>query len=73
MYAATANSNVYHFTESPNERTLCGVRFIPILMDQPGAAGLRLVRQKPAGYKLCRHCDRVRDQERISYGTTIFD
>lgn len=72
MYAATSNSRVYHLTETPNERTLCGVKFIPIVMDQPRAAGLSLIRTKPKGYSLCRHCDRVRDQD-DSYAARIFD
>ena len=63
MYAATANSRIYHLTESPNERTLCGVRFKPIEVEQPRNAGLSLVRNKPDGYTLCRHCNRVREQE----------
>lgn len=67
MYAATANSKIYHLIELPTERTLCGVRFMPIMMDQPGAAGLSLIRNKPEGYILCRHCSRLKGQQR--YGT----
>lgn len=63
MYAATANSKVYHLTESPNERTLCGVRFMPIVLEEPRSLGLSLVRTKPDGYALCQHCSRVREQE----------
>ncbi len=63
MYAATANSKVYHLTEPPNERTLCGVGFMPIAVNAPSAMGLSLVRTKPDGYSLCRHCNRLREQD----------
>jgi hypothetical protein len=63
MYAATSNSKIYHLTEPPGERTLCGVKFMPIIMEQPRAAGLSLLRTKPDGYSLCQHCNRVRSQE----------
>ena len=62
MYAATANSKIYHLTEPSSKETLCGVRLMPIVMEQPGTAGLSLLRSKPDGYSLCRHCDQVRDQ-----------
>jgi hypothetical protein len=63
MYAASANSKIYHLTELPEEKTLCGVKFMPIVMEQPRAAGLSLLRTQPEGYSLCRHCDRVRAHE----------
>ena len=64
MYAATSNSRIYHLTEQANERTLCGVRFMPLVKEEPRAAGLSLLRTKPDGYELCRHCSRVNKQDR---------
>jgi hypothetical protein len=63
MYAATANSKIYHLAERADERTLCGVRFMPILMERPRAAGLSLMQTKPEGYSLCRHCHRCAETE----------
>ncbi len=71
MYAATSNSKIYHLVEQADERTLCGVKFMPIVMEQPRAAGLSLMKTKPAGYSLCRHCDRVRG-EGASYPSRKF-
>ena len=64
MYAATANSKIYHLTEQASERTLCGVRFMPVLKEELRGGGLSLLRTKPEGYELCRHCNRIREQER---------
>ena len=64
MYAATANSKIYHLTEEASEQTLCGVRFIPVVKEEPRTSGLSLLRTKPEGYELCRHCSRVREHER---------
>lgn len=69
MYAATSNSKIYHLAENTGERTLCGVRFMPIVMEQPRAAGLSLMQRKPEGYSLCRHCHRVRGQGPLSQST----
>lgn len=49
--------------EKAGERTLCGVRFMPVVMEQPRAAGLSLMQTKPDGYSLCRHCNRMREEE----------
>ena len=72
MYAATANSKVYHLTQPPNERTLCGMRFMTVVLEEPRPLGLSLVRTKPNGYSLCRHCSRVRDQERSQQINPMF-
>jgi hypothetical protein len=58
MYVATANSKIYHLIEPPHERTVCGVKFMPIVMEEPRAVRVSLVRHKPDGYTLCRHCSR---------------
>ncbi len=73
MYAATSNSKVYHLTELPGEKTLCGIKFMPIVMEQPRAAGLSLLRAQPHGYSLCRHCDRVRAAGggQVSFGSVL--
>jgi len=36
---------------------------MPIAVNAPSAMGLSLVRTKPDGYSLCRHCNRLREQD----------
>ncbi len=73
-YVAAANSKIYHLPSPRSERaTLCGVKFLALLLPKPPAGGLGLVEKKPTGYTLCLHCSRVtREDSKLLESTESF-
>ncbi|PYS69325.1 MAG: hypothetical protein DMF69_17340 [Acidobacteria bacterium] len=59
MFAASAQSRVFHLIESNNHRTICGLKVSQLGRAGPKRERLHLVRFKPMGYSECRHCSRM--------------
>lgn len=64
MFAASAQSRVFHLIEPNNKRTICGLKVSPFISPKREGERLRhirlhLTRTKPSGYSECKHCGRI--------------
>jgi hypothetical protein len=63
MYAATGDSNVYHYVRSNSRETYCGLTVNKLLLDRPVGHSLHFVKDKPPGRSFCQHCSRMEGLE----------
>jgi hypothetical protein len=62
MYAIKLNTEVYHLVQRGGQNTLCGLRVSRVTSERNG--GLYLVESVPESKKICKHCERIRDQDK---------
>jgi hypothetical protein len=57
MYATYSPGDVYHMTNPTNDKTLCGLQVVPIVIDRPAkTSSLHLKSNKPTESELCKEC-----------------
>ena len=59
MFAASAQSKVYHLIERNSTRTICGLKVSRFTSAEPTGDRLHRIATKPAGYSECKHCLRM--------------
>jgi len=65
MYATRIMSDVYHLVQPRGEHTLCGLRVSRVKSEQK-ANTLQLINQLTPNLTICKHCERIREQESFS-------
>jgi hypothetical protein len=61
MYAKSSPNDVYDLLTEDEERTLCGLSVVPIVVDLPvNISALHLTSKKPS--PLCQHCAKVEEE-----------
>lgn len=63
MYATRVMTEIYHLVEPGGQHTLCGLR-ISRLSSERKANTLQLVNELPGKLTICKHCERIRKQDR---------
>ena len=59
MFAASAQSRVFHRLEENSQRTFCGLRVGPFASSKPEGKRLHRIRTVPPDYSQCEHCKRI--------------
>jgi hypothetical protein len=62
MYAIRPINEIYHLVTRGGQDTLCGLRVSRITFDRTGNR-LQLVHQQPVDRTICKHCQRIRNQD----------
>ena len=62
MYAIKLTTGVYHLVQRGGQDTLCGLRVSRVSSERNGG-GLQMVGQMPTTKKICKHCERIKNQE----------
>ncbi len=62
VYAIRNINEIYHLVTRGGQDTLCGLRVSRIASDRLGER-LHLVSELPADKAICKHCDRIQNQE----------
>ena len=60
MFAASAQSRVFHLIEQNKQRTICGLKVSPFLSEKPEGERLHIIGAQPDGYSECKHCQRLK-------------
>ena len=62
MFAKRTSSDDYHLLENDEEKTLCGLKVAPIIIDHPvNSSHLHLTTTLPIDHKLCEACAASRE------------
>lgn len=64
MYAVRPTNEIYHLVTRSGHDTLCGLRVSRIASDRTGNR-LQLIPELPTEKTICKHCERIRNQELI--------
>jgi hypothetical protein len=62
MFAASGQSNVFHFTEGGGRTTVCGLRVSPAVREKRFGSRLHLILSEPPDGRLCKNCLRISQQ-----------
>ena len=62
MYATRMVSEIYHLVQPSGQHTLCGLR-ISRVMSERKASMLQLVPEMQPNLAICKHCQRIRQQD----------
>jgi hypothetical protein len=62
MYATRITTDIYHLVQQRGEHTLCGLR-ISRITSQGKTNTLQRINEVTANLAICKHCERIRDQE----------
>ena len=62
MYAIRQINEIYHLVTRGGHDTLCGLRVSRIASDRGGNT-LQLVSEMPIDRTICKHCERIENQE----------
>ena len=62
MYAIKPINDIYHLVTRGGQDTLCGLRVSRITSDRTGNR-LQLVHELPADKTICKHCQRINNQD----------
>jgi len=65
MYATRLLSDIYHRVQPRGEHTLCGLRISRVKSEQK-ANTLQLIDQLTPNLMICKHCERISNQELFS-------
>jgi hypothetical protein len=64
MYAIRTINEIYHLVTRGGQDTLCGLRVNRISSDRTNNR-LQLVKNLPADRIICKHCERIKNQDMI--------
>lgn len=64
MYAIRTINEIYHLVTRGGQDTLCGLRVSRIASDHTGNR-LQLVRDLPTEKTICKHCERIKNQDMV--------
>ena len=62
MYAIKLTTDVYHLVQRGGQDTLCGLR-VSRVSSVRNAGGLQMVGELPVTKKVCKHCERIKNQD----------
>ena len=62
MYAIKSTTDVYHLVQRGGQDTFCGLR-VSRVSSVRNAGGLQRVGELPATKKVCKHCERIKNQD----------
>lgn len=62
MYAIKLTTDVYHLVQRGGQDTFCGLRVSRVSSGR-NAGGLQMVIELPATKKVCKHCERIKNQD----------
>jgi len=62
MYATRMISEIYHLVQPSGQHTLCGLR-ISRVMSERKTSMLQLVPEMQPDLAICKHCQRIRQQD----------
>lgn len=62
MYAIRPINDIYHLVTRGGQDTLCGLKVTRIAYDRTGNR-LQLVNELPLERTICKHCERIQNQE----------
>lgn len=62
MYAVRPINDIYHLVTRGGQDTVCGLRVSRIASDRTGNR-LQLVHDVPPGRAICKHCERIKNQD----------
>ena len=62
MYATRLMTDIYHLVQPGGQHTLCGLRISRITSGRK-ANTLQLVSEAPPNLTICKHCERIKNQE----------
>ena len=62
MYATRLMTEIYHLVQPGGQHTLCGLRVSRVTSERR-ANTLQLVSELRANLSICKHCDRIRNQD----------
>ena len=62
MYATRMMSEIYHLVQPSRQHTLCGLR-ISRVMSERKTSTLQLVQEMQPNLMICKHCERIREQD----------
>jgi hypothetical protein len=62
MYAIKFTTDVYHLVQRGGQDTFCGLR-VSRISSESNAGGLQMVGELPATKKICKHCERIKNQD----------
>jgi hypothetical protein len=68
MYAIKLTTDVYHLVQRGGQHTLCGLRVTPITSGR-NAGRLQMVNAVSEEKKICKHCERIREQDAMAGDT----
>ena len=63
MYAIRPINAIYHLVTRGGQDTLCGLR-VSRVASYRGGNILQMVSEMPADRTICKHCERIKNQER---------
>lgn len=66
MYAIRPINDIYHLVTRGGQDTLCGLRVSRIASDRMGGR-LQLVQELPADKTICKHCQRINNQDNYEF------
>ena len=62
MYARRLMTEIYHLVQPGGQHTVCGLRISRITSERK-ANTLQLVSEAPLKLQICKHCERIKNQE----------
>ena len=62
MYATRLMTEIYHLVQPGGQHTLCGLRVSRVTSERK-ANTLQRVNEVPQDLTICKHCDRIRNQD----------
>jgi len=62
MYATRLMTQIYHLVQPGGQHTLCGLRISRITSERKTNT-LQLVHELPNDVTICKHCERIREQD----------
>lgn len=65
MYAIKFTTDVYHLVQRGGQDTLCGLRVSRLgrMSSDRNTGGLQMAGEFPATKKICKHCERINNQD----------
>jgi hypothetical protein len=64
MFAASGQSNIFHFTEVRDRTTVCGLRVSRVVREKGFGSRLHLITTKPADGRVCKNCLRISEGDK---------
>jgi hypothetical protein len=67
MFAASADSSIYHLMETTSRTTVCGLSVSRIVRAKRFGSRLHLVLTKPADCRPCKNCLRISQANEMNF------
>ena len=64
MYAKNSPGETYHSLSQKQDKTMCGLSVVPIVIDRPvDTSGLHFTSNKPTNGEMCKDCARIEQED----------